>query len=58
MRYMPQRVPSLKQGEMDLCWAYENMHFINHIIKRYRNKNILEGYSIGICLHITKETAV
>jgi adenosylhomocysteinase len=55
---MPQKVPSLKQGKMDLYWAYENMQIIDKIIKRYKNKEILEGYSIGICLHITKETAV
>jgi adenosylhomocysteinase len=58
MQYVPQRVPSLKQGKMELYWASENMPIIDKIIKRYKNKEILEGCSIGICLHITKETAV
>src|SRR5919107_3223736 len=58
MQNMPQKVPSLKQGEKDLYWAHENMQIIDQIIKRYKNKDTLEGYSIGICLHITKETAV
>ncbi len=58
MQHMPQKVPSLKQGKMDVYWAYENMQIIDQIIKRYKNKDTLEGYSIGICLHITKETAV
>ncbi len=50
--------PLLRQGKMDLYWAHENMQIIDRIIKRYKNKNILQGFSIGICLHITKETAV
>src|ERR687890_57568 len=58
MQNMPQKVPSLKQGEKDLYWAHENMQIIDQIIKRYKNKDTLEGYSLGICLHITKETAV
>ncbi len=58
MKNMPQRVSSLKQGKMDLCWAYENMQIIDKIIKKYKNKDILVGQSIGICLQITKETAV
>ena len=58
MKNMPQRVSSLKQGKMDLYWAYENMQIIDKIIKKYKNKDILVGQSIGICLQITKETAV
>ncbi len=34
------------------------MSIIDKIINKYKNKKTLEGYSIGICLHITKETAV
>jgi adenosylhomocysteinase len=48
----------LEQGKSEARWAYENMHIIDQIIKRHRNKSVLEGYSLGICLHITKETAV
>lgn len=50
--------PLLRQGKMDLAWASQNMQIIDQVIKRYKSKNILEGYSIGVCLHITKETAV
>ena len=38
MQDMPQRESSLKQGKMDLYWAYENMRIIDQIIKRYQNK--------------------
>jgi adenosylhomocysteinase len=48
----------LKQGKMEIYWAHENMQIIDHILKKYKNKKILKGYSLGICLHITKETAV
>jgi len=47
-----------EQGIKEFLWAKENMPIIDKIIKKYKNIKILEGYSLGICLHITKETAV
>jgi len=34
------------------------MHLISQVIKRYKNLDSLKGITLGICLHITKETAV
>ena len=34
------------------------MTIIAKIIKKYKNKKILEMFDLGMCLHITKETAV
>ena len=49
---------SIEQGKLEFLWAKNNMPIINKIIKKYENKKILEGFGLGICLHITKETAV
>ncbi len=47
-----------KKGEREYAWAKSNMHLIGQIIKKYKNLDSLKGISLGICLHITKETAV
>ena len=49
---------SIEKGKQEFFWAKNNMPIINKIIKRYKNKRILEAFDLGICLHITKETAV
>jgi adenosylhomocysteinase len=48
----------LDQGKKEYIWAKENMPIIDKIIKRYKNKKILSGLSLGVCLHITRETSV
>lgn len=45
-------------GKQEFHWAQNHMPIIANIIGKYKNKKILEEYSIGVCLHITKETAV
>jgi adenosylhomocysteinase len=48
----------IEQGKLEFLWAKYNMPIINKIAKKYETKQVLEGFSLGICLHITKETAV
>ncbi len=47
-----------ENGEKEFLWAKENMKLIEEIIHQYKDKKVLEGYRLGICLHITKETSV
>jgi adenosylhomocysteinase len=48
----------IQKGRQEFLWAKNNMPIINSIINKYNGKKILEKYTLGICLHITKETAV
>ena len=48
----------IEQGKLEYLWAKYNMPIINIIVKKYESKKPLEGFSLGVCLHITKETAV
>lgn len=48
----------LRQGKKEFFWAKENMPIIDKIVKKYENNKILSHLSLGICLHITKETSV
>ncbi|MDQ4074175.1 MAG: adenosylhomocysteinase [Thermoproteota archaeon] len=47
-----------EDGEKDFLWAKENMRLIEKIIHQYNDEKVLDGYRLGICLHITKETSV
>jgi adenosylhomocysteinase len=49
---------SIEKGQQEFFWAKNNMSIITKIIKKYKNKKILEMFDLGMCLHITKETAV
>ncbi|MER5176269.1 MAG: adenosylhomocysteinase [Candidatus Nitrosocosmicus sp.] len=55
---MNDNIDLIEQGEQEFFWAKDNMPIIEKILKKCKNKKILERYSLGICLHITKETAV
>ena len=48
----------LHRGKKEFFWAKENMPIIDKIIKKYKNNKVLSHLSLGICLHITKETSV
>lgn len=45
-------------GRREYEWATSNMPLIQKIINKFNGKNVLENYSLGLCLHITKETSV
>ncbi len=49
---------SVEKGKQEYFWAKNHMSIIDKIIKKYKNKKILERFELGMCLHITKETAV
>lgn len=48
----------IEQGKLEYLWAKYNMPIINIIVKKYKSKKPLDGFRLGVCLHITKETAV
>jgi len=48
----------IQKGRQEFLWAKNNMSLINNIIYKYKSKKILEKYTLGVCLHITKETSV
>ncbi|MBI5061245.1 MAG: adenosylhomocysteinase [Candidatus Aenigmarchaeota archaeon] len=47
-----------EQGLKQIEWAESQMGALLEIKKRFTRERPLEGYRIGMCLHITKETAV
>ncbi len=50
-----------RQGEMSYEWARSHMHILDNTISRLKkrgNGKPLDGVTIGLCLHITKETSV
>ncbi|HEY6535170.1 MAG TPA: adenosylhomocysteinase [Candidatus Nitrosocosmicus sp.] len=47
-----------KKGQREYTWAKSNMRITTQIINKYKNLDSLNGITVGICLHITKETAV
>jgi adenosylhomocysteinase len=51
--------PSLApQGKMKIEWAESHMPVLMAIKDRFLREKPLKGWKIGICLHVTKETAV
>jgi adenosylhomocysteinase len=46
------------QGHLQIEWASTHMPVLNIIKKKFIKEKPLEGFVIGTCLHVTKETAV
>jgi adenosylhomocysteinase len=46
------------QGHLQIEWASTHMPVLNIIKKKFIKEKPLEGFVIGACLHVTKETAV
>jgi adenosylhomocysteinase len=58
---LPGRIadPSLSEkGELSYNWAYRHMSALTKIIATESQRKPLLGRRLGICLHVTKETAV
>ena len=55
---MENNVRLIQKGRREFLWAKNNMPLVNYIIEKNGNRKILEKYTLGVCLHITKETAV
>ena len=46
------------EGEMNFQWARAHMGGLTSLSEKYSRKKALEGVKLGVCLHVTKETAV
>lgn len=46
------------KGHLQIEWASEHMPVLNQIQKRFNEEKPFKGFTIGACLHVTKETAV
>ncbi len=45
-------------GEKNFLWAKGHMGALTHIAEKYAKSKPLEGVTVGVCLHVTKETSV
>ncbi len=46
-----------KQGHLLISWAEDHMPVLIKIRKRFEKEKPLDGTQLGVCLHVTKETA-
>lgn len=46
------------RGAINFSWAWRHMPTLTRIIEDQRPKAPLKGKKVGVCLHVTKETAV
>lgn len=46
------------EGERSYRWAFQHMPTLGKAIQIHSRKNPLDGHRLGVCLHVTKETAV
>jgi len=47
-----------QQGRLQIEWAAAHMPVLNQIKSRFIKEKPLRGFTLGACLHVTKETAV
>ena len=47
-----------RAGEKNFQWAKAHMGALTTLAKKYSRTKPLEGVSLGVCLHVTKETSV
>src|SRR2546428_6838700 len=45
-------------GEKNFLWAKEHMGALTALTEKQVRKKPLEGLTVGVCLHVTKETSV
>ena len=46
------------KGHLQIEWATKHMPVLSQIKNRFKREKLLEGLTVGACLHVTKETAV
>jgi adenosylhomocysteinase len=46
------------EGERNFLWAKAHMRALTTLEEKYGKSKPLEGVSVGVCLHVTKETSV
>ncbi len=47
-----------KEGEKNFLWAKGHMTALSSIATKYAKAKPLKGVTVGVCLHVTKETSV
>ncbi len=47
-----------EEGERNFLWAKNHMVALNTLSERYSKGKPLKGVTVGVCLHVTKETSV
>jgi adenosylhomocysteinase len=47
-----------KEGEKNFLWAKGHMTALSSIATKYAKEKPLKGLTVGVCLHVTKETSV
>ncbi len=46
------------EGARNFNWAKAHMGALTTVVQKYTKSKALEGVTLGVCLHVTKETAV
>jgi len=49
---------SIDIGKEEYLWAKNRMPILTKLVRKYSKNNVLNDFNLGMCLHITKETAV
>lgn len=57
-KYKVKDIKLAKKGQLSYEWARDHMVILDNTIARLRKSKPLRGVTIGMCLHITKETSV
>ncbi|MDP3780358.1 MAG: adenosylhomocysteinase, partial [Nitrosopumilaceae archaeon] len=47
-----------KKGKLSYEWARSHMQILDNTINRLKKSQPFRGITLGVCLHITKETSV
>ncbi len=58
MAYEVRDIELAKQGKLNIEYALKNMQIMKDIQERFRKEKPFRGMTIGLALHVTKETAV
>lgn len=58
MEFKVKDVSSADRGELLVEWASAHMPVLNQIKRRFEREKPLKNFTVGACLHVTKETAV
>lgn len=57
-KYRVKDIRLAKKGKLSYEWARDHMVILDNTISRLRKSKPLRGVTVGMCLHITKETSV
>lgn len=57
-KYKVKDIRLARQGKLSYEWARDHMVILDNTMHRLRKSKPLRGITVGMCLHITKETSV